>query len=256
MTLSGKYVFVLFGNSIEIFDLDHRHGPIRHYIPSRQSIILNKFGRQVDLIQDGNFVLGTEVPFDVSHGNSPQQLGFIARTPSLDVLSATIARHADGTFYVVGRPAKHCISLSDGRDTSLLKTTVGQSERYSLYLCGGYKHDPETFASLGPLKFMIGAVHSFPVPPQDWFSFTGATVDPPVEVQSAGLPLLQFLSAMDFDDAAGILAAGTSRGEICLLSFSPSLYPCPDHSKTLSPVHDGEFPLHTVCGKIFDVSCD
>lgn len=41
----------------------------------------------------------------------------------------------------------------------------------------------------------------------------------PSKVDGSGLPLLQFLTCVDFDDAAGLIVAGTSRGDLCLVRF-------------------------------------
>ncbi|KLO15558.1 hypothetical protein SCHPADRAFT_995808 [Schizopora paradoxa] len=43
----------------------------------------------------------------------------------------------------------------------------------------------------------------------------------PTKVHNDGLPMLHFLTSIDFDDAAGIIAMGTSRGDLCLVRFLP-----------------------------------
>ncbi len=37
-----------------------------------------------------------------------------------------------------------------------------------------------------------------------------------------GQPMLHYLSGLDFDDAAGLLVIGTSRGDVCLTRFLPT----------------------------------
>ena len=43
----------------------------------------------------------------------------------------------------------------------------------------------------------------------------------PTKVDNDGLPMLNFLTSIDFDDAAGLIALGTSRGDVCLVRFLP-----------------------------------
>ncbi|KLO15561.1 hypothetical protein SCHPADRAFT_902327 [Schizopora paradoxa] len=43
----------------------------------------------------------------------------------------------------------------------------------------------------------------------------------PAKVDNDGLPMLDFLTSIDFDDAAGLIAMGTSRGDVCFIRFLP-----------------------------------
>lgn len=49
-----------------------------------------------------------------------------------------------------------------------------------------------------------------------------STIEFQSRLDGRGQPLLHYLSGIDFDDAAGLLVLGTSRGDVCLLRFLPT----------------------------------
>ncbi|KLO15559.1 hypothetical protein SCHPADRAFT_938666 [Schizopora paradoxa] len=215
------FVIVITNKSIQLFDMETSHNG-----DSIAAMLSFSLDLHVEDEYDGDFV--EEASFEAkvnrkSQSGAPLLLFTGRRRDSYSFTGALMMNRGKGgervpillearvqTLHDVGRE-----SQTPSRELSIaaMQSVVGHSFGYVLQVIfskGDEQH---------PLEFLI----------LSWSKQTRSrdidqhlsTLQVSAKMDSEGFPVLHFLTSIDFDDAAGLIVFGTSRGELCLVRFLP-----------------------------------
>ena len=216
MHICNGFVLVLLGNSIEFFELDQILSSAS--VTPSHSITLQKYKQYGDYIAEGRLMSKDGVDFRSQSRYTPSEVLVKGRGPYGEIIVGTIAV-GKGTFELEGLRLYEGIEKpGSGRLTSV-KFFVGSSQEYQIYLAypkySGHNNEVPGRMHESP-SLMVASVHTRTLSSVPGDSLEGADMGDVAPIDRAGLPLLHFLSCLDFDDSAGLILFATSRGELCL----------------------------------------
>lgn len=220
------FTVVILNKSIQLFDMANFdvHSHNGDNLIATSSFVLDddsEDGSDRDFVEEATFEVGT----NRRSQSSDPLLFFTGRRR--DLFSFTGALTLDGDQGGQRKPrligvwtAEYYFSGSDDDDDkselfpklpTAVRSKVGHSFGHVLQVVRSREREDR------PLEFLILSWSKQTLKRFGEQHLSSLTV--PTKMDSSGLPLLQFLTSFDFDDAAGLVVVGTSRGDLCLVRF-------------------------------------